>query len=94
MYGNPDPTIRSVSQAAIISLLARVPSQPTLPVTNGRSSGTAALPSSALATPAPSRSATAMTSSVAFERASPDEDGDFLAGVQHIGGASEILVGR
>ena len=33
------------------------------PVTHGRSSGSTALPSSALATPAPSRSATAMTSS-------------------------------
>jgi hypothetical protein len=38
------------------------------PVTKGRSSGRAAFPKSALATPAPSLSATAMTSSVALRR--------------------------
>ncbi len=48
------------------------PSRPIGPVTNGRSSGSAARPSSALATPAPSSSATSTTSSAAFGRALAD----------------------
>ncbi len=65
---------------------------PIEPVTHGRSSGSAALPSSALAAPASSRSATAMTSSVARERAGADQHGDLLAAVEHFGGAAQIGV--
>lgn len=54
-----------VSQPSIMSAEGFVPSRPIVPVTNGRSSGTAARPFSALAMPAPSTSATSMTSSVA-----------------------------
>ena len=53
-----EPTISSVSQFVIMSQLGFVPSRPIEPVTNGKLSGTTALPSSALAMPAPSRSAT------------------------------------
>ena len=70
-YGKPEPTIRSVSQPCIRSQLGRVPSSPIDPVTKGRSSGTAALPRSALATPAPSISATSMTSCAAFRAPAP-----------------------
>ena len=63
--GKVVPTISSVSQPAISSELGRVPSNPMLPVTKGRSSGSAVLPSSALATPAPRSSATSITSSAA-----------------------------
>ena len=63
--GKPDPIISSVSHSIIMSQLGFVPSNPIDPVTHGNSSGNAALPSSALATPAPSLSATAITSSVA-----------------------------
>lgn len=65
-YGKPDPTISSVSHSIIRFQLGLVPKRPMVPVTQGRSSGSAALPKSALAQPAPSRSATAMTSSAAF----------------------------
>jgi hypothetical protein len=63
--GKFEPTMRNVSQPAIRSDDAFVPSSPSEPVTNGRSSGSAARPLSALATPAPSASATATTSSAA-----------------------------
>ena len=61
----------SVSQPCISSQLGRVPSSPIEPVTKGRSSGSAALPSSALATPAPSSSAISITSSVACSAPAP-----------------------
>ena len=64
-YGKLEPTINSVSAPCIMSQLGFVPNKPMLPVQNGTSSGTAALPNSALATPAPRASATAITSSVA-----------------------------
>jgi hypothetical protein len=51
-----------VSQPSIMSALGFVPSRPIEPVTNGRSSGSAARPLSAFATPAPSNSATRITS--------------------------------
>ena len=70
-YGKLEPTISSVSQPIIRSQLGRVPSRPIEPVTNGRSSGTAALPSSAFATPAPSVSATSTTSSAAPSAPAP-----------------------
>jgi hypothetical protein len=62
-YGKLDPIMNSVSHSAINSQLGFVPSRPIDPVTQGRSSGSTALPSSAFATPAPSRSATCATSS-------------------------------
>ena len=61
-----------------------------LPVQNGTSSGTAALPSSALATPAPSVSATAITSSVASQRTLSDQHRDPLAGVEDVGGLLQL----
>src|SRR5438552_6536167 len=64
-YGNDEPTMSSVSHSFISVHDGFVPSRPIAPVTYGRSSGTAALPSSAFATPAPSFSATSITSSVA-----------------------------
>ena len=51
-----------VSQSAIMFQLGFVPRRPMPPVTYDRSSGTAVLPSSAFATPAPSRSAASITS--------------------------------
>ena len=67
-----------MSQSVISSQLGLVPSRPIEPVTHGRSSGNAALPSSALATPAPSLSATAMTSSVARSAPAPTRIATFL----------------
>src|SRR6266480_306164 len=64
-YGNDEPIISSVSHSFISVHDGFVPSRPIAPVTNGRSSGTAAFPSSAFATPAPSVSAVSITSSVA-----------------------------
>ncbi len=70
--------MNSVSQSCIMSQDGLVPSRPRPPVTNGRSSGTAALPSSALATPAPSLFATAITSSVASRQPAPTSMATFL----------------
>ena len=64
-YGKLVPIMSSVSQPMSMSSLGIVPSRPTAPVTNGRSSASTSLPRSALATPAPSRSATSSTSSAA-----------------------------
>lgn len=50
-YGKLLPTISSVSQFIMRSEFGGVPSRPIAPVTNGRWSGTAALPTNALATP-------------------------------------------
>ena len=69
--GKPEPTISSVSHSAIMSDEASVPSRPIVPVHQGRSSGSTALPSSALAHPAPSASATAITSSTASTQPAP-----------------------
>src|SRR5215217_9350655 len=57
--------MKSVSQFSIMSFEGLVPSSPIEPVTKGRSSGNAALPLSALATPHPKRSATSLSSSAA-----------------------------
>ena len=54
------------------------------PQTCGSPSSSTGLPSSDVATPAPSRSATASTSSTAW-RPLPDQDGEALAGGQHLG---------
>jgi hypothetical protein len=67
-----------VSHSFIRSQLGLVPSKPIDPVTQGNSSGRAALPSSALATPVLSLSATAMTSSVAFSAPAPTRIATFL----------------
>src|SRR6185437_14726215 len=66
-----DPIMNSVSHSRMRSLLGRVPSSPMVPVTHGRSSGSTAFPSNALAHPAPSLSATAITSSVAYIAPAP-----------------------
>ena len=63
MYGKLEPMVSRVSQPIIILYDAVVPSRPIEPVTHGRSSGSTSLPSSALAAPAPSRSATWLISS-------------------------------
>ena len=68
----------SVSQSCIMSQDGLVPSRPSDPVTYGRSSGTAARPSSALATPAPSLFATAITSSGASRQPAPTSMATFL----------------
>ena len=52
------------------------------------------MPSSALATPAPSSSAVSVSSSLAPERALAGEDRDLLALVEHAGRALEVLVVR
>src|SRR5690348_10361594 len=70
-YGKREPIMSSVSHSAIKSQLGLVPSKPIEPVTKGNSSGSAALPSSALATPAPSSSATSITSSRAPSAPAP-----------------------
>ena len=62
LYGKLEPMVSSVSQSCIISYVGRVPSRPMEPVTHGSSSLRTSLPSSAFATPAPSRSATSVTS--------------------------------
>jgi hypothetical protein len=59
------PTISNVSQPCISSQLGRVPSRPIDPVTNGRSSGSAALPSKAFAAPAPNTSQASISSRLA-----------------------------
>ena len=68
----------SVSQPFIKSQLGLVPRSPIEPVTYGSSSGTTALPRSAFATPARSRSATAITSSVASSAPAPTSMATFL----------------
>ena len=52
----------SVSHSIMRSQLGLVPRRPIDPVTHGSASGSTALPSSALATPAPRRSAISATS--------------------------------
>ncbi len=71
VYGMLEPTMRSVSHPIIRSQEGSRPIGPIPPVTNGRSSGTAAMPKRALATPAPRRSAASITSSVAPEAPAP-----------------------
>src|SRR3954453_16602740 len=68
----------NVSQPIIKSQDGFVPSKPIDPVTQGRSSGNAALPSSALATPALSLLATAITSSVACSAPAPTRIATFV----------------
>ena len=57
MYGYDVPTISRVSHSSSASCDGSVPSSPMPPVVYGLSSGTAALPSSALTIGAPSVSA-------------------------------------
>ena len=71
MYGNVLPTISSVSQSSIASCEGLVPSSPMPPVVYGLSSGTQALPSSALMIGAPSVSANASSSSPASSAPRP-----------------------
>ena len=93
-YGKLEPTMSSVSHPVIRSQLGLVPRSPIEPVTHGRSSGSAALPSSALATPAPSSSATSITSAAGLQGALADQDRDALAAVEDLGGAAQIGVLR
>ena len=65
MYGNDVPIINNVSASLIASLDGSVPSKPIPPMLYGLSSGTTALPKSALTIGAPNFSATATTSSPA-----------------------------
>jgi hypothetical protein len=60
------------------SQLGFVPRSPMEPVTKGRSSGTAALPRSAFAMPAPRSSAVSMSSSVACSAPAPARMATFL----------------
>ena len=76
--GKPVPIISRVSQSSIMSDDGLEPSRPMVPVTQGRSSGSAALPSRALAAPAFSLSAMAMTSSVAWSAPAPTRMATFL----------------
>ena len=62
-------------------------------MTKGRSSGSTARPLSALATPAPSSSATSIDLVGGVSGALADEDGDLFARVEHVGGAAQIVVG-
>ena len=64
------------------------------PVVYGLSSGTAALPSSALTIGAPSFSASCSSSSPRAQRAVAGEDGDLLAGVEDVGRAAQIGLAR
>ena len=64
------------------------------PVTQGRSSGSAALPSSALATPAPQLVGDGDHFVGRLQRAGTDQDRDLLAGVQHLGGAAQVGIAR
>ncbi len=70
-YGKPEPIISSVSQPCIIASLGFVPSRPIEPVTKDRSSGSTSRPLSALATPAPSRTASSSTSAAASRAPCP-----------------------
>ena len=70
-----------------------VPRWPMPPVVKGESSASTALPSSALATGAPSRSATSVTSARAFRAPCPTRMATLSPAVQHIGGGAQ-LVGR
>ena len=86
--------MRKVSQPFIRSQDGLVPSRPSEPVTQGSSSGRAALPSSALATPACSFSATAITSSVARSAPAPTSMATLLAGVEHGGRPMQQVIAR
>ena len=88
------PTMSSVSQPSIMSAEGLVPSRPIEPVTKGRSSGSAARPLSALATPAPSRSATSIDLVGRALRALADEHRHLVARVERLGGAAQVLVAR
>src|SRR5215213_9783469 len=61
----------SVSQFSIMSFEGLVPSKPIEPVTNGKSSGSAARPLRAFATPHPRMSAASFTSSAALNAPAP-----------------------
>ena len=87
-YGNDEPIISSVSHSFISVHDGFVPSRPIAPVTNGRSSGTAAFPSSAFATPAPSVSAVSITSSVACSAPWPTSIATFLPAFRRSAAAS------
>ena len=84
--------VSSVSQSIIIWYDAVVPSSPIDPVTHGRSSESTSLPSSAFAAPAPSRSATCVSSASAPPRALPDEQRHLLPRVQDLGRLCDRIV--
>ncbi|SKS07826.1 Uncharacterised protein [Mycobacteroides abscessus subsp. abscessus] len=67
-----------VSQSRMRCQLAVVPSRPIDPVTQGRSSGSTSLPNSAFATPAPKRSATAVSSATHPRAPCPTSRATFL----------------
>src|SRR2546423_626042 len=83
-----------VSQFIIMFQLGVVPNRPSPPVTKGRSSGSAALPSKALATPAPSSSATSVTSSPASIAPAPINMVTFLLVVAAESGTSRLAHNR
>src|SRR5215208_6349763 len=70
-YGKLVPTMSSVSQFSIMSFEGLVPSKPIEPVTKGRSSGSAARPLRAFATPHPRMSTASFTSSAALNAPAP-----------------------
>ena len=79
MYGKVRPDgQQGVAAHHQLARLAMVPSRPIEPVTHGRSSGSTSLPSNAFAAPAPSRSATSVSSLDAAARALPDQQGDLV----------------
>ena len=84
----------SVSHSFIMSKLACVPSHPTDPVTNGRSSGTAALPSSAFADAGAEKVGDCDDFISRVHRAGADEDRDALPRIQHCCGALELRLLR
>ncbi len=90
-----EPTISSVSHSVIMSQLGlRAEQADRAGARKADRRATTALPSSALATPAPRSSATSITSSVALQRARADEHRDLFPCVQNIRRAAQIGVGR
>ena len=76
-----------VSAPCIMSQLGLVPNRPIEPVQNGTSSGTAALPSSALATPAPSSVGDRDDLVGGVQCPLTDQHRDLLAGIEDVRGA-------
>ena len=82
-----------MSQSTIISQLGFVPSRPMEPVTQGRSSGTAALPNNAFASGGQNvRDRDHLIRGT--QRTSTSQDGDALGGVEHFGCPAQFSVIR
>ena len=88
--GKPVPIISRVSQSSIMSDEGLVPNRPMVPVTQGRVSGSTALPSRALAAPALQLVGQGDHLVHRAVGAGADQQSHLASGVQHLGGALQL----